>query len=225
MVPMQDPAAAVYELRRAKEELGFPAAFLRPNPCRGRSIADPVFEPFWDAAEELEMAIGIHEGSAPAIETLGDGRKPFNPLIIHAVSHAFEQMYACAQLIATGVLERHPGLHVAFLEAGGAWAPYWLWRLDEQVHGFGGFCPEMHLLPSEYFARQCWVSFEIDEPLLPTLLPHLGTDRVIWGSDYPHHDSTFPGAVDALRATLAPLDAASQQKVLGENALALYRMA
>lgn len=224
MVPMQDPDAAVLELRRAKEELGFPAAFLRPNPCLGRTIVDPVFEPFWDAAEELEMAIGIHEGSAPAIETLGDTRTPFNPLIMHAVSHAFEQMHACAQLIATGVLERHPGVHVAFLEAGGAWAPYWLWRLDEQVHGFGGFCPEMRLLPSEYFARQFWVSFEIDEPLLPTLLPYLGEDRVIWRSDYPHHDSRFPGAVEALRETIAPLDPAAQEKILSANARTFYRM-
>ena len=225
MVPMQDPVAAVHELRRAHEELGFPAAFLRPNPCLGRSIVDRAYEPFWDTAEELEVTIGIHEGSAPAIETLGDTRKPFNPMVMHAVSHAFEQMYACAQLIATGVLERHPALHVAFLEAGGAWAPYWLWRLDEQVHGFGGSCPEMRLLPSEYFARQCWVSFEIDEPLLPVLLPHLGADRVIWGSDYPHHDSTFPGAVEALRETIAPLDAGAQEKILGANARALYRMA
>jgi hypothetical protein len=67
-----------------------------------------------------------------------------------------------------------------------------LYRLDEQVRGFGGFCPEMKLLPSEYFARQCWISFEIDEPSLPALLPVLGEERAVWGSDYPHHDSTFP---------------------------------
>jgi len=82
----------------------------------------------------------------------------------------------------------------------------------------------MRLTPSEYFARQCWVSFEIDEPLLPVLLPHLGADRVIWGSDYPHHDSTFLGAVDALRETIAPLDPHAQAKVLGQNTRARYRM-
>jgi predicted TIM-barrel fold metal-dependent hydrolase len=145
-------------------------------------------------------------------------------MVLHAVSHAFEQMLACAQLITSGVMERHPGLHFAFLEAGGAWAPYWTWRLDEQVHGFGGFCPEMKLLPSEYFERQCWVSFEGDEPTLPALAPHVGEDRIVWGSDYPHHDSTFPGATKKLRDTIAPLDERVQAKILGENARALYRL-
>ena len=223
MVPLQDPAAAAAELRRACTELGFRAAFVRPNPCLGRIVAHPANEPFWAAAEELDVTIGIHEGSSNSIRTLGTDRT-FNPLVHHAVSHAFEQMLACAQLIAFGVLERHPALRVVFLEAGGGWAPYWIGRLDEQVHGFGGFCPEMKLLPSEYFARQCWVSFEIDEPTLPALLPFVGEDRVVWGSDYPHHDATFPGAVKELRDTIAPLPKAQQAKILGANAAALYRL-
>jgi uncharacterized protein len=224
MLPLQDPAAAVAELRRARAELGFPAAFVRPNPCLGRAISHPAYEPLWDAAEELGVAIGIHEGSSNTIETLGMDR-PFNPLILHAVSHAFEQMLACAQLMVFGVMDRHPDLRFAFLEAGGGWAPYWLYRLDEQLHGFGGFCPDLRLRPSEYFARQCWVSFEVDEPTLPALLPFVGEDRVVWGSDYPHHDATFPGAVKELREVIEPLAAPLQDKILGDNAAALYGLA
>ena len=216
------PAAAT-ELRRCREELGFPAAFVRPNPCAGRAIADRANEVVWDAAEELGVAIGIHEGSSVTIPTLGSDR-PFNPFILHAVSHAFEQMLACASLIAFGVLERHPGLRVVFLESGGGWGPFWLERLDEQVHGFGEFCPEMKLRPSEYFARQCWVSFEVDEPTLPALAPFVGVERIVWGSDYPHHDATFPGAVKELRDVIRPMAAADQAKVLGDNALELYRI-
>ena len=222
MVPWQSIDASIAELRRAHDELGFHAAFLRPNPCLGRTISHPEHERFWEAADELDMTIGIHEGSANTIETLGSNRKPFNALVLHAVSHAFEQMLACAQLITQGVMERHPGLRFVFLEAGGGWGPYWLWRLDEQVRGFGGFCPEMKLLPSEYFARQCWISFEIDEPTLPALLPILGEERAVWGSDYPHHDATFPGAVHELRETITALPDAIQRKVLGTNALDCY---
>jgi predicted TIM-barrel fold metal-dependent hydrolase len=204
MLPLQDPDASVRELRRACNELGFRAAFVRPNPCLGRAISHPAHEPVWAAAEELGVTMGVHEGSSFTIPTLGNDR-PFNPLILHAVSHAFEQMLACAQLIAFGVMERHPGLRFVFLEAGGGWAPYWLERLDEQVHGFGGFCPEMRWAPSEYFARQCWVSFEVDEPTLPALVPFVGEHRIVWGSDYPHHDATFPGAVKELREVIEPL--------------------
>jgi predicted TIM-barrel fold metal-dependent hydrolase len=223
MLPFQDPAAAAGELRRAVTTLGFPAAFVRPNPCRGRHIGDPAFEPVWAAAEELGIAIGVHEGSSNVIPTLGADRL-FNPLLLHAMSHAFEQMLACATLMVTGVMERHPGLRFVFLEAGGGWAPYWLWRLDEQVHGFGGYAPEMRLLPSEYFRRQCWVSFEGDETTLPALVPILGADRIVWGSDYPHHDATFPGAVATLERTLAALATDVRRRVLGGNAVDLYRL-
>ena len=224
MVPWQSTDAAITELRRARDELGFRVAFVRPNPCLGRTIAHPRHERFWEIAEDLDITIGIHEGSSNTIETLGADRKPFNPLVLHAMSHPFEQMLACAQLITQGVMERHPALRFVFLEAGGGWAPYWLWRLDEQVDGFGGYCPDMELTPSEYFARQCWISFEIDEPSLPLLAPLIGTDRIVWGSDYPHHDSIFPGATRKLRATIASLSDLGKERVLGLNAKECYRL-
>jgi predicted TIM-barrel fold metal-dependent hydrolase len=221
LLPLQDPAAAVDELRRAVTELGFPAAFVRPNPCAERSLPHRAYEPLWTAAEELGVPIGIHEGSSVIVPTLGADR-PFNPLILHAVSHSFEQMLACAQLIAFGVFERHPGLRCVFLESSGGWAPFWLERLDEQAGSFGGYCPDLRLTPSEYFARQCAISFEVDERTLPALVPFVGAERIVWGSDYPHHDATFPGAVKALRHTLAPCTTATQVKVLGLNARQLY---
>jgi uncharacterized protein len=223
VLPLQDPVAAAAELRRAVTDLGFVAGFVRPNPCLGRSLSNRDYDPVWEAAEELDVPIGVHEGSSVIVPTLGSDR-PFNPLILHAVSHSFEQMLACAQLIAFGVLERHPHLRVVFLESSGGWAPFWLERLDEQAGSFGGFCPDLKLAPSEYFARQCAISFEVDETTLPALAPFVGDERIVWGSDYPHHDATFPGAVDALRATLAPCPTATQAKVLGLNARGLYRL-
>jgi predicted TIM-barrel fold metal-dependent hydrolase/ketosteroid isomerase-like protein len=223
MLPLQDPAAASRELHRAVSELGFAAGFVRPNPCLGRSLTDRAYDAVWDAAEELDVPIGIHEGSSVIVPTLGSDR-PFNPLVLHAVSHSFEEMLACAQLIAFGVLERHPGLRCIFLESSGGWAPFWLERLDEQAESFGSFCPDMTLRPSEYFARQCAISFEVDERTLPALAPFVGAERIVWGSDYPHHDATFPGAVEAIRATVAACPTATQVRVLGLNARRLYHL-
>jgi predicted TIM-barrel fold metal-dependent hydrolase len=222
MLPFQDPAAAEAELRRARTDLGFVAAFVRPNPCHGRTLADPAFEPVWSTAEELGVAIGVHEGLQPVVPHLASSRQPTNALLQHAASHTFEQMFALAQLISCGVMERHPGLRFVFLESGGGWLPYWLERLDHHVATYGAYAPEMRLTPSEYFARQCWISFEIDEPLLAVLAPHVGADRIVWGSDYPHADSTFPGAVEELRATIAPLSADDQRRILSANGRALY---
>jgi predicted TIM-barrel fold metal-dependent hydrolase len=221
VLPLQDPAGAARELGRAVTQLGLVAGFVRPNPCLGRALSDSAYDVLWDVAEELEVPIGIHEGSSVIVPTLGADR-PFNPLLLHAVSHPFEAMLACAQLIAFGTLEHHPGLRFLFLESSGGWAPFWLERLDEQAESFGGFCPDMALRPSEYFARQCAISFEVDERTLPALAPFVGEDRIVWGSDYPHHDATFPGAVDAIRATVAPCTTAAQVHVLGLNARRIY---
>jgi uncharacterized protein len=223
MLPVQDPRAAAKELRRTKEELGFVAAFVRPNPCCGRALSHPAYEVLWDAAEETDMTVAVHEGSSVILPTLGSDR-PFNPLVLHAVSHSFEEMLACAQLIAFGVLDRHPNMRVVFLESSGGWAPFWTERLDEQAESFGGFCPDMHLRPSEYFARQCWISYEIDEKTLSALAPVIGEGRIVWGSDYPHHDATFPGAVDTLRKNLDGLSGEVQARILGRNAADLYRL-
>jgi uncharacterized protein len=224
MLPFQDPDAAVAELRRAHDELGFRTAFVRPNPCMGRTIVDPANEPVWEAAEELDMAIGVHEGSQWAIETLALDRQPSNALVFHATSHAFEHMLACAQLMAFGVMERHPSLRFVFLEAGGGWAPYWIERLDHQVHGFGGYAPDMRLTPSEYFARQCWISFEVEERTLAPLAPVVGYDRIVWGTDYPHPDCEFPMMVKHLRDNIADLPPEAQRRILGANAVELYRL-
>ena len=67
MVPWQSVDAAVAELRRAHDELGMPAAFLRPNPCLGRAISHPSHDAFWAAAEELDGVIerALSLGSLP----------------------------------------------------------------------------------------------------------------------------------------------------------------
>jgi predicted TIM-barrel fold metal-dependent hydrolase len=223
-LPLQDPPSALSELRRVSTELGFKTAFVRPNPCGGRggrTLVHEDYEPLWAAAEELEITIGIHEGSSVTIPTLGSDR-PFNPLVLHAVSHSFEQMHAYASLAAFGVLERHPRLRLVFLESGGGWLPFWLERLDEQAECFGGFCPHMKMKPSEYFRRQCFISYEADEQTLPLLAPLIGTDRIVWGSDYPHHDAEFPGVVLSLRRNLCGLGPAERQAILGANAAAAY---
>ena len=222
MVPFQDPAGATAELRRAVDQLGFVAAFVRPNPGLGRTLADPAFDPFWAAAEDLGIAVGVHEGLQPAVPHLAAARRPTNALLQHAASHTLEQMFAFAQLVSCGVMERFPALRFVFLESGGGWMPYWLGRLDHHVKTYGAYAPEMRLTPSEYFRRQCWVSFEIDEDHLAALAPLVGVDRIVWGSDYPHADSTFPGAVAELREAIAPLSADDRERIIAANGLELY---
>jgi predicted TIM-barrel fold metal-dependent hydrolase len=135
-------------------------------------------------------------------------------------------MYSMTFLICGGVLERFPELRVIFLEANGGWLVPWLERLDHhaEVELFKPDVPNLKLAPSEYFRRQCWISFDADESTLAFSAnsPLVGADRIIWASDYPHPDAKFPGVTDELYEAIEPLSDEQQRQIAGHNAEVLY---
>ena len=224
MLPLADLDAAVAELEHAVERDGFRAAFVRPNPVAGRPIHHPANDRLWDCAAALGVPIAVHEGLTDLIPTLGRDRFE-NPAVQHVLSHPFEQMAACAGLILTGVLERHPTLRVAFLESGAAWLPYWLARLDSHFETWRALFPQLTLRPSEYFARQCAISTDPDEAAVDCVVEHVGDGCVVWASDYPHPDAHFPGAVAKTLESMSRVPEAARAKILGGNAARLYGIA
>ena len=98
------------------------------------------------------------------------------------------------RVLMGGVCERFPDLKFIFLEAGGGWVPSILERMDEQVESFPLEKRWLSMLPSEYFKRQCYVSFEPEEWNIAQCAEFLGSDRLIWASDYPHPEY-HPGLV------------------------------
>jgi len=83
---------------------------------------------------------------------------------------------------------------------------------------------DLSMLPSEYFRRQCWISFDPDESMLGFTAesPLVGAGRIIWASDYPHPDAKFPGVTEELTEALDGLTFAQQQAITSESAMALY---
>ena len=77
--------------------------------------------------------------------------------------------------------------------------------------------------PSEYFRRQCWISFDPDESMLAFTAnsPLCGADRIVWASDYPHPDAKFPGVTEELAEALEPLPLEQQKVITSERAGAL----
>lgn len=224
MVPMHDPDTAAAEVARAHDEYGFRAVFARPNPLLGRNLDDPAYDPLWRTLSAREMAIGFHEGGMPPLPQAGADRLT-NAEQRHICSHPMEQMVAAVSLIYGGVLERFPGLRVAFLEAGCGWVPFWLERMDDHyakglARDFGA-AKTLTMPPSEYFRRQCFVSADPDEAMLAQVVAALGDERIVFSTDYPHPDSGFPKAVDSFLA-LEGVSDASKRRILWDNARALY---
>jgi predicted TIM-barrel fold metal-dependent hydrolase len=220
LVGLHEPALAAREAERVADR-GFAGVFLRPNPIRGRRLDDPAYEPLWAACERRGLAVGVHEGVGAHLPEAGADRFA-TFFACHSASHPLEQMLAMLALIGGGVLERHPRLRVAFLEAGCGWVPYWLWRLDEhweKTREVAGE-PQLGLPPSEYFRRQCWVSCEPDEPYIPRIIDFIGADRLLFASDYPHPDHRWPETAETMQAL--PLPRAVKQKIVWDNACAFY---
>src|SRR5262245_4499941 len=217
-LPMQDVAAAIREARRAVGELGMRGVFVRPNPCRGRPLHAPDFDPLWAALAELGLPVGIHPSGAGDLPGALQGLPLDAPIMGHPTIFFVDEMVGFSHVVCGGVLERHPGLRVVVLECGGGWLAHWFDRFDHFAHVYGWMAPELRLKPSEYFKRQCAVSFDPDETTLPLLAPLIGEDRIVWASDYPHLDATFPGVVRELEEHLTRLPPPARAKIRGDNA-------
>ncbi|WP_437564586.1 amidohydrolase family protein [Sorangium sp. So ce542] len=221
-ISLHEPAEMVAELERVAS-FGWTTVVLRPNPVRGRPLSDAAYEPFWAACERRSLAVAIHEGAHARVPSAGADRF-HTRFALHACSHPMEQMMAFLALVEGGVLERHPALRCAFLEAGCGWVPYWLWRLDDEyAHLRGEVAENVRMKPSEYFRRQCFVAIEPGEPYLPELVRHIGEDNLLFGTDFPHLDH----GADLVERTLCragSLPEALLRKLLWENPARLHRI-
>ena len=231
VVPLQDVDAAVVEMRRCVEQLDFKAVMLRPAAYRGtKKLNDVDYDPFWRAASELGCPIGIHPSphgdmwNACSLLGLADGVT--NPIVGLAlrqgITNAFDVQLAVGLFVLGGICERHPDLRVAFLEGTGGWIVPMLERFDHQFKIFGS--ADQRSLPSELFSRQCVISFDPDEATLAFTAEHLGADKVLWASDYPHPDAKIPGVVKELEEAVASLPPAAQAEVMGESARRFYAL-
>ncbi len=220
MLPMQSIELAIAEMHYARKELGMLSGFLRPNPYNNVMLGDAAYDPFWAEAQELDFAIGIHEGTGgmPAA-----GVERFTSFgARHIVSHTVEMMLASLSVIWSGVCERFPKLRFAFLESGGGWVAPWLDRMDRHFDDNGVFNDSsLRMRPTDYFKRQCWIAFEPVEGSLPHLINYLGADRILWATDYPHPDGYFPGAPAQIAEKLTP---EQRRQVLAESAKQLYKL-
>ncbi|NEO33838.1 MAG: amidohydrolase [Symploca sp. SIO3C6] len=214
-ISLHSPETMALELQRIAD-WGWKTVFLRPNPVHGRLLNDPSYEPFWGECARLGVSVSIHEGSHSQLPTIGSDR--FSTRFArHACSHPMELMTAFLALLEGGVLERHSSLKFAFLEAGCGWLPYWMWRLDEEYEQLRWEVAEtVKMKPSDYFRRQCYVSIEPSEPYLKNILDFIGSENLLFGSDYPHIDYN-PEIVGEMLALEDFLSNATMKKILWEN--------
>jgi uncharacterized protein len=237
--PLQDVGRACAEVEHAVGR-GLRAVFVRPSAYVDElPFNHHVYDDFWSTCQELGVPVAFHPGVH--VDTPGACRKfglvavSENATVtnmamdeIHggsalgqAVGNPVDMIVTMGRLLMGGVCERFPRLKLVFLESSGGWMPSMLERMDEQVQAFPLERRWLSLRPSEYFTRQCYVSFEPEEWNLAAAAEKLGTDRILWASDYPHPEY-HPGVLDELRERIAPLAPSDQARILGANAIECY---
>jgi predicted TIM-barrel fold metal-dependent hydrolase len=178
------------------------------------------WEPIWVAADETGLPVHLHTlGPPPEPQWANDPATYRRWLATHISAFQIPMMKVLAAIVFGGALERHPKLRFVIGESGIGWLPYALERFDyEWEDQFKDLCPRP---PSEYWRRQCFATFQIDRTGLEQI-ERIGPDTVMWGSDFPHPDGTWPDSREILRAQMVNVPAAVQRKVLCQNAARLY---
>jgi len=127
-------------------------------------------------------------------------------------------------MIFSGVFERYPHLTVAIVEFELSWAPYVLTNMEyayreRHEEAFYRFANDM--TPSDFYYRNIALSFQEDDIGI-RLRDVIGVDNMMWGSDYPHSESTFPRSREVLDRILQGVPQNERAKVVGLNAARLY---
>ncbi len=220
MLPVQDVSLAVDEAQRAAAN-GCVGYYLRPNPVQGRNLYHDDYAPLWAEIERLDRPISIHDSGSPHLPSYGDRMETHTSG--HIIAHPFEAMVAMMSLIWYGVAERHPKLTVVHVEADAGWLPYWLQRM-EQHFDFSGNAehPDLRMRPTDYFKRNFFVACRGDEMTLRSVVELVGDDNVVFNTDYPHPDGTWPWGMERLEEQ--SISAESKRKILWDNAARAFRL-
>lgn len=176
-----------------------------------KPLYDAHYDPLWQACEEMGVPVNAHSGTgSPAYQYA-----PAMPAV-HLAEMIFYSQRPLVYLILGGVFERFPRLTFVLTEAGCAWIPGVLNQLDtfmgEMRKGATGEMRfEGDAVPprsaTEYFKQNCYVGVSQPRPSdISAALGPVGLDRVMWGSDYPHEEGTYPFTREHLRQVASHLD-------------------
>ena len=218
LIPMQDPKAAVAELRRAVRELDLRAAML-PSAGLPLHLGHEHYWPVYEAAADLGCVLGVHGGANLDIAPLGTFS---NRLGARLLWHPMPLMVALVSFVYHGVFDRLRDLHVAFLEGGAAWAVPIFDRMERD----GDFYAAASRRLPEYLASgQILIGCEGNDPSLAYLAQRVGVDAFAYASDYPH-EVDLPGAQRMIRETFEQpgLTPAQCAAILGGNARRFHRL-
>jgi predicted TIM-barrel fold metal-dependent hydrolase len=219
----QNPGSAAAEIRRYAGNANVSAIYL-PSCCIDLLYGDRCYDPVFEAAQETGLPVMLHSVTA-IFPTFPFNLNCFKTMFsAHIVSHGISMIANLLSMMETGVPARFPKLKIGFSEAGLAWVPWLMMRMDKEYMERRRELPFLTDLPSTYLRQMFFATQPIEEPenmqQMATLLSMFGgEDCVMFASDWPHHDFDHPNKVLQI-----PVSPETQAKILGQNAMRFLRM-
>ncbi len=213
----------IAELETIKAQ-GFKGVML-PGEAHIEDYDHPCYDPFWQAAVDLELPVSFHILTSKA-DDLANNRAGRGPKI-----NSFMQLIRGNQDIMgmfcfSGVFERNPKLKVVCVEADAGWVPHFTYRMDHAYkrHRFWMETGAITRLPSEYFYENIWVTYQDDFSATHHADERV-LKRVMWANDFPHSDSTWPWSQEVLSKLVSELGQEQRDWILHDNVAQLYGLA
>jgi predicted TIM-barrel fold metal-dependent hydrolase len=224
------PAAleeSIAEIQRCAA-LGFKGLSLPCKPVFGPPDVDDLnynlkeLEPLWDCIEDVELPVTFHVSTGRDPRT---SRSQGGAVINYTVHSLAPTMEPLVNICASGVAERHPKLFFGAIEAGIGWVPWMLEAMDEAYLKHHMWVrPKLEMLPSDYFRRQGFSSFQEDKSGLDLAREHNLVDNFLWANDFPHHEGSWPYSAQAIERTMGGLTDEERAKILGLNAARIFKV-
>ncbi|HKA15119.1 MAG TPA: amidohydrolase family protein [Myxococcota bacterium] len=199
---------------------------IPPDCVHIEQLYSPAMERFWSVCQDTGVILNQHGGT---------GSPEYGPfrvsLPIRIIEGMFYSTRSLPHLLIAGVFERYPKLRYITTETGCAWAPGMLKNLDriwKQVRkgAVGEFEFADNAVPPEppsfYARRNCWYGASSPSPRELEGRHEIGIERILWGSDYPHYEGTYPHSLKAMRHALHDKPEPEVRAMLGDNAARLY---
>ena len=214
----------IKEMEEAKN-LGFRGVMMSGNP-HIEDYDHTCYDPLWEASVAMDMPIHFHILTDKSSNLSAKLRGPKICNFLHIIRGNQDIM---AMMVFSGVFERFPKLKVVCAEADAGWLPHFLYRMDHAYdrHRFwlGNGIPRF---PSEYFKENIYLTFQDD--YVAGNMHELGEkycnmDRLMWASDFPHSDATWPDSQKVIAEMTANMSPAHKQALLHDNAADLYKIA
>jgi uncharacterized protein len=225
LAPGGDIDWAVKELKRIGNQDWLSCVW--PALPEGMPIDLPSLNPLWEVMNDLHLPIMHHSFFYEPPYFPGYRDIWGNAAVARTAAHPWGAQRSLAYVIAGGILDRYPNIKVGYSETGHGWLPYWLFRLDSQVHYVKGVVPPLKHLPSEYakMGRIC-VAIEAHEGAAMTqaVFDLLGDDCLMYSSDFPHPECNWPHSVDNVIKWGNVIGESSMKKLLAGNADRYLRM-